>query len=103
MARGPWEGPVAYPFGWPGSNVVHRRSGDDGGASGRQPNDEYGLDAVVVPPPLFDHETGFLAGTEHLAVEEFAPNLRCDTQPRLPRLSFTVEACQSSWGPARST
>ena len=35
-------------------------------------------DAVVVPPPLLDHDAGFLHGVEHLAVEEFVPQLRVE-------------------------
>ena len=44
-------------------------------------------DAVVVRPPLLDHDAGFLEGVEHLAVEEFVPQLRCEAfaLPVLPR------------------
>ena len=37
-----------------------------------------GPDAVVVPPPLLDHDAGLLEGVEHLAVEEFIPQLRVE-------------------------
>ena len=35
-------------------------------------------DAVVVPPPLLDHDAGLLEDVEHLAVEESIPQLRVE-------------------------
>ena len=40
-----------------------------------------------MPPPLLDHDAGFLQGVEHLAVEEFIAQLRVEALaiPVLPR------------------